>query len=785
MTTSLTTITGRILTRRTVKRRGRNVIEYFIASEAGPARVEIEDADWVCFCKTRDFSRLFDTGNHTHYSSKSLTLKDFDGDLVTAVYTRSRREQDQIKDIARRLAVPLYETGIRPEHRYLREREIALDAEFLGRFISSGNNQTQVFRARKARSVITDGAPALKSVSLDLECSPRGELYSAGLYAGDHQTVIMVGKPRPDSPDYILWAADEPALIHALIGWFRRHDPDIIIGWAVVTFDLALLFKRARRHAIALAIGRDSSELSWKADNTFRPGTLSLPGRVVLDGIDWLKAAFYKFDSFSLESVSRALLDEGKAIDDVKGRGIKIAEMFAGDKLSLARYNLTDCRLVWDIFVKMDLLDFAVTRSRLTGLELGRTGASVAAFSNLYLPKLHQAGYVAPQAPAGHGTESPGGYVMDSVPGLYENVLVLDFKSLYPNIIRTFLIDPKGLADGMRQEAELTVAGFLGARFSRSDPILPRLIARLSEQRETAGARGNKPLSQAIKIIMNSMYGVLGSPGCVFHDARLASSITMRGHEIMRQTKSWIERRGYKVIYGDTDSTFVWAGEHDNPERLGHELAQLINEQWRRRLRHEFNLESYLELEFETHFRQFHMPTLRGSESGSKKRYVGTRRTRAGESELVFKGMENVRNDWSRLAKRIQFELYDRLFKGDKLTPFLTEQIEKLKAGKFDHELIFNRRLSRDVAEYSAQSSPHVRVAKQLFETTADKKYLRRGAKIEYVNTVSGPQAARYRASEIDYAYYIEKQIIPVAESLFEISGENLKSATSAQLAMF
>ncbi len=86
--------------------------------------------------------------------------------------------------------------------------------------------------------------------------------------------------------------------------------------------------------------------------------------------------------------------------------------------------------------------------------------------------------------------------------------------------------------------------GFLGGRFSRKDPILPKLIAELTDKREQAKRENNGPLSQAIKIIMNSLYGVLGSKGCVFHDAKLASSITLRGHQIMKQTRSWIEEQG-------------------------------------------------------------------------------------------------------------------------------------------------------------------------------------------------------------------------------------------------
>ena len=143
---------------------------------------------------------------------------------------------------------------------------------------------------------------------------------------------------------------------------------------------------------------------------------------------------------------------------------------------------------------------------------------------------------------------------------------------------------------------------------------------------EAAKRDGNKPLSQALKIIMNAFYGVLGSSGCRFFDPRLASSITMRGHEIMRQTRQLIEARGYEVIYGDTDSTFVWlrrARTEDDAGQIGRSLVAYVNDWWRDHLWQTYGLESALELQFETHFRRFLMPTIRGTDLGSKKRYAG------------------------------------------------------------------------------------------------------------------------------------------------------------------
>lgn len=789
-------VQGRVLTRHASQRHGHLILQYYLATEQGPVLVEVQDAEYLCFCHQTDMAALQLQTPGQALRFVPLGLKSFKGGAVTGIYAKSSHTMRTVQRIAMDADIPLFEADIRPEQRFLIERFVALDVAFLGNYLPPDDSDVSVsstipvFVAKRARSISPQTSIRLRTVSLDFECSLEGLLYSVALYGKEcsaeaYQKVIMVGEPELNAPSYIEWAKDEPELIHRLIAWFAAYDPDFIIGWSVVTFDLALLFRRAQLHHIPLRIGRGGTLLGWKVDNKFRPETLSLPGRVVLDGIDWLKAAFYQFERFSLEFVAQALLGEGKAIDNVDNRVQEIDTLFASDKQGLAHYNLTDSRLVWDIFQYTQLWDFALARAELTGLELGRVGASVAAFNHLYLPHLHRAGYVAPDAPASRGIESPGGYVMDSVPGLYQHILVFDFKSLYPSIMRTFLIDPKGLIEGLQLPESECVPGFLGGQFSRQKPILPKLIHNLSEQREKAKRESNAPLSQAIKIIMNSLYGVLGSQGCVFHDARLASSITMRGHQIMKQTRAWIEEMGYQVIYGDTDSTFVWLGiapEARDIALLGHTLAAQITTKWQIKIQQEFQLESFLELQFERHYEQFFMPTLRGSQEGSKKRYVGAWRNSQNQLEIIFKGMEQVRSDWSPLARNVQAELYQRMFNQRDISGYLASVIDELLAGKRDAELIFRKRMRRNLEEYTAKASPHVKVAKQLCDLTGKASFGKRGAQIDYVITVNGPEPVLYRTSVIDYQYYIDRQIGPIAEPVFSIMKLNYLNAASKQL---
>jgi DNA polymerase-2 len=453
-----------------------------------------------------------------------------------------------------------------------------------------------------------------------------------------------------------------------------------------------------------------------------------------------------------------------------------VIRLYKTNKVELAAYNIEDCRLVREIFAKTGLVDFAMQRARLTGLALDRHGGSVAAFDNLYLPRLHRKGFVAPDVGSTEsGAGSPGGYVMDSRPGLYDNVLVLDFKSLYPSIIRTFNIDPLGLS----QPGSDPLPGYEGAEFARGLAILPELIESLWQSRDEAKAQCDAPLSQAIKIIMNSFYGVLGTNGCRFYDSRLASSITRRGHEIILQSREQIEREGYEVIYGDTDSLFVLIGaqcSESSARDTGQRLAELLNDWWKQELERRFGIQSHLEIQFETLFIRFLMPTIRGTDKGSKKRYAGYIHTSGDEFKLVFKGLESVRTDWTPLAREFQRELYRRVFFSEPFHDFVKQTVTELMSGALDGKLVYRKRIRRPLDAYKRNVPPHVQAAR---------KQKNPGRAVRYVITQQGPEPIDNRTSAIDYEHYRERQLRPVADSVLQFVGANFDDIVDEQLTIF
>jgi DNA polymerase-2 len=539
---------------------------------------------------------------------------------------------------------------------------------------------------------------------------------------------------------------------------------------------------------VPFALGRAGEAARVLAGSGRQPSVARVPGRVVLDGIATLKSATHRFDRFTLEHVAHEILGRGKKIAKGGDPLAEIRRMFVEDPDALAAYNLEDCRLVLDIFDRADLVGFAMERARLTGLSMDRQGGSVAAFDHLYLPRLHRRGVVAPDVAREVAVvASPGGYVLDSVPGLYRDVLSFDFRSLYPSIIRTFRIDPLGLF----QPGEDPLPGEEGATFARDGAILPELIETLHDARSQAMAAHNEALSRAIKIVMNSFYGVLGTPGCRFFDARLPTSITRRGHAVIERARAFFVERGHTVLYGDTDSLFVHLEETQvaqsesdmraRGQALAAELTRLLAEEIRRAL----DIESHLELRFESHYLRFLMPTTRGTERGSKKRYAGLVRKGRGEVSLVVRGLEAVRTDWTPLARRVQRELLRRVFLDEPFEPWLQEVARDLAGGRLDDELIYRKRLRQNLADYASEAAPpHVRAAR-MREGARDGEQGGAATEVEYVMTTRGPEPASERLSPIDHAHYRDKQIAPVCDVVLPFLGTSFERIAGSQRSLF
>lgn len=746
-------------------------LQFWTHSPAGPLRLVYPEQKAVCFIE-RD-SELPTDG--FRMERKPLKLTDMLGQPVDGLYFRQQRQLQQFRERTAGSSTLLLESDVKVADRFLMERFVTAPLQVTGNPVQ----RTGYLELVNPHIRPVDFQPELSYLSLDIETDGTANQVLSIAFCGPGVARILMQGEAADWPSDlpIHWVSDEAQLLRLFLQQMEQLDPDLILGWNLINFDLDYLERRCRAHRIPFSLGR-GGELAaiLQPQQSGQARVASIPGRVALDGIDNMRAAFWSFESFALNHVAGELLGRKKLISDGQDKLAEIRRQFREDRPALAAYNLEDCRLVEDIFHKTDLINFIRQRATMTGLSLGRQGGSVAAFDNLYLPLLHREGVVAHDIGAfRHSQTSPGGYVMDSRPGLYQNVLVLDFKSLYPSIIRTFRIDPLGMAF----PGDDPIPGFLQARFARQRHLLPGIITELWAKRDLAKQQQDKALSQAIKIIMNSFYGVLGSNGCRFYDPRLASSITRRGHEIITRSRDWLESAGYPVIYGDTDSVFVLLGEGYDEARAretGQQLARDLNSWWNDTITQEFRVDSALEIEFETHFIQFIMPTIRGTETGSKKRYAGVIRNAQGEYGLVFKGLESVRSDWTPLAQRFQRELYRRIFFNEPYEAYISDLVGRLKRGELDRELVYRKRLRRKLDDYQRNVPPHVQAARKLDKPRRT---------ISYLITLNGPEPLEKQTSPIDYQHYIDRQIEPVADGILHFLDDSFERIAADQMALF
>ena len=708
------------------------------------------------------------------FSRKEVELKSFDGNKVDALYFNTQRDLKTAAEELEGKGIRTFESDIDPARRFLMERFINAQVQVEGTFTKK-KNLTSFSNPKIDPCEFT---PKLIIASIDIETgSQNNQLYSIAIHLSgkdEERKVFIVSEEKTKLPDYIDTFENENELLRNFLKWFEEKDPDIIIGWHVIGFDLMFLERKCNDLMIPFNIARADGRVSLRQR---KPSGFfaSVTGRIVIDGPVALRSSFFTFEDYRLETVAQEMLEEGKAISQDHNKVEEIERMFAEDKASLAEYNLKDAELVTNIFIKAGLTELSIRRAQLSGLLMDELGMMTAAFDHFFLPKLHRVGYVAPNVKDLQTSEhAAGGYVMDPIPGIYDDVIVLDFKSLYPSIIQTFKIDPYS---NLKSDVD-TIETLNSYKFSSTKHFLPEFIDQLIEQRNIAKKKKDKQLSQAIKILMNSFYGVMGSFGCRFYHPNLPTAITGTGQKLLMGSKSFLADNGYEVIYGDTDSLFVKLkeGEGEKAEENGNRIAADLNNFWSKKIQKEYNLKSYLEIEFEKYYRKFILTPARGSETGAKKRYAGM--LVDGEKETIeFVGMEFVRSDWTRLAKEFQVELYSRIFNNEEIENWLREIVNKVKSGKYDEKLVYRKRLRKDIDEYTKNIPQHVKAARLLPEASGT---------VYYVITKRGPIPVELKHTDIDYDHYIERQLKPIADSVLILLGESFDSIVqSDQLSFF
>ncbi len=499
--------------------------------------------------------------------------------------------------------------------------------------------------------------------------------------------------------EYIEFVNSESEIIEKFVEVVDRYAPDIIVGYNTDIFDFPYIQERAKKYKIDLKIGLNNSGLRIAAGDNKR---VRIPGMIHIDMLRFMKKVAGISGGHSLDNVSKKLLNKEK-------KDIKLADMYKvwdegkEDIQEYCEYNLIDSELAYELCRKF--LPNIIELAKIAGMTVDnvvRLGYSQIAESFL-LRQAHNFGEIAPSKPdkteiAKRFLESyKGSFVFEPLPGLYDNIVVFDFRSLYPSIVVSHNISPDTM-DCECCDDDSNIAPDdkeIGHHFCKDKEgffplILDDLITRRTRIKEMQKEENVFLAARAenLKILANSFYGYLGFYGARWYSIESARAVTAWGRYYIKRVIDEARKSGFLVVYSDTDSIFIALGDKNEEDAL--KFKEEVNK-W---------LPGLMELEYEDIYRRGIFVGAKEKSAGAKKKYA----LLSQYGDLKIKGFESVRVNWSPIARQVQREVIDIILKKGDATgalEYVREVVGKLQAKEIENkETVIGVTLQKEVDKY-------------------------------------------------------------------------------------
>jgi DNA polymerase I/DNA polymerase-2 len=482
----------------------------------------------------------------------------------------------------------------------------------------------------------------------------------------------------------------EEAMLDAFLTYVEETDPDVLTGWNFEDFDAPYLVDRLDR------LGMDSDRLSRVEEVwTSNYGGPNVKGRVVFDLLyAYQRTQFSELESYRLDAVGETELGVGK--ERYAG---DIGDLWEEDPERLLEYNLRDVELCVELDRKQEIVAFWNEARKFVGCKLEDATTPGDAVDMYVLHKAHGR-FALPSKGAHDAEDFEGGAVFDPITGVRENVTVLDLKSLYPMSMVTINASPETKVDPETFDGE-TYHTPNGVHFRKDrDGIIREMVEELLTGRDEMKARrdehspdeeayGRYDRQQAaLKVIMNSLYGVFGWDRFRLYDKEMSAGVTATNRAVIQFTEAAANERDRRVVYGDTDSVMLELGADTDKETAIEEsfaLEEYINGRYDEFAREELNApEHRFQIEFEKLYRRFF-------QAGKKKRYAGHIVWKEGKDvdDIDITGFEYTRSDIAAITKRVQREVIERIVTGedlDAVKDYVHGVVEDFRAGEVDLE---------------------------------------------------------------------------------------------------
>lgn len=741
--------------------------------------------------KVKDKDRLaFVTRTEIHekkYMGKDVTaIKVFVNNPKDVPIIKSNVKIMDETEAKKEIDIPFY-------RRYLIDKGISplVLCEIDGKKVESSLDVDYVIESKDIKQVADETIKKPKILALDIEVynlrrSPIEEedpIIMVAFSGNDGYKKVITWKSFNTANDYIEFVDNETELIYKARDIVKEYGPDYLVGYFSDGFDIPYLRGRAAKHNIKLDLGVDESNIRLNRRGNFL--TTKIKGVVHLDIFRFIRnimSGALQTDSYDLNSVAKEIIKESKVeveieeLAEVWDKGGKGIEKFC-------EYNLQDTILTLNLCEK--ILPNLNELVKLIGQPIFDVcRMSYGQLVEWYLVKqAKEFNEICPNRPTFDRIAErrmqtyKGAFVFEPAPGLYNDVVVFDFKSLYPSIISAKNICPSTLTDdpdGAYETPEIEDAHGKKVRYyfsCKKEGFIPVVVRDLIVRRNRINEIIKKEMkanpilkarSYALKTVANSSYGYLGFFGSRWYSIECAASITAFGREYIQKLIDKAMEKGFKVIYGDTDGVFLALGNKTKKDAL--DFLKEFNRE----------LPSLMELELEDFYPIGIFVMRRGEIKGAKKKYALINE----EGEIKVRGFETVRRDWSYVAKETQNKVLEIILKEKnkkKAFDYLVGVISKVRNKEFPLDLmIIQTQLKKDIEDYE-QIGPHVAVAQKM---RRNKQFVGPGLIIRYVIT-EGKGMIRDRAKlpeeckdkEYDAEYYVNNQLIPAVVRIFEVLG--------------
>lgn len=716
---------------------------------------------------------------------------------------------------------------------------------------SGGNSRCEKFACdtsilgSELRRVENLAIAPLRYLSFDIECLPLdGGMPSPDVspiimisfsfepeYKG-HKTLILLAKPADGMNGDVWPCKDETEMLNRFFEIFCEYDPDIVAGYNHQDFDIPYITDRvkalsAKGESISPVVGRDGSHIGYR-----RFGLITrteFKGRVVVDALPLVRRAF-SLKQYTLRAVSKELLNREKL--DVPPLEMEEHWNDSGEKfIKFVDYARRDAELALELVHQLRLLDKYIALAQVSGSLLQEIvdGGQTSMVETLLLREFGLRERVILPKPGDElsaerydmSSDLKGGEVLEPKKGLLENVLILDYKSLYPTIMMAHNLCYTTVVTRDRPDGD-TIKPPSGGEFVPPEVfrgIVPSILEDLLNKRGETKKRMRKASDEneyrvldatqlAIKILLNSFYGYSGYARARLYSLTLANAVTSFGRNNILNTRDLINNRIGKIIlrdstallleeageissqdriielsvaYGDTDSVFVHCRSKgglslEEISLIGDRISKIVSA----------SLPDPMELEFEAIAKRAVLI--------AKKRYalwLFEPKNSGWEDKIKVKGMETVRRDWCELTSITLNEVLklvlvegnvDRAVEHVRKVVSDVRNLDPRKDTEIVEKLILTRTLTRKTDSYK-NKQPHLTVAENLKKRTGVMPTI--GTRIPFVivagkglfvDRAEDPDYVREHNVPIDVDYYVKKQILPPVERILEVFGVNVSS---------